>query len=87
MCPQAYAHRYVWKTPIPEDDVVVNLPMACGSIVHTILEHAHRTILDSHPSPTLNDLKEKLPALWKEALAQSPTPIPEDEVAPFPPKK
>ncbi len=82
-CPQAYAHRYVWKTKVPEEEVVVDLSMACGSIVHSILEHAHRTILDSLPSPTLDDLKNKLPELWKAALAESPIPISEEELAPF----
>lgn len=82
-CPQAYAHKYVWKTPIPEEEVRVDLPMACGSIVHAVLEHAHRTILDTHLSLTLSELHEKLPQLWKDALSQSPTPILEEELAPF----
>ncbi len=82
-CPQAYAHKYVWKTKVPEEEMVVDLPMACGSIVHAVLEHAHRTILDSLPSPTLDDLKNKLPALWQAALAESPIPISEEELAPF----
>lgn len=82
-CPQAYAHRYIWKTPIPEEDAVLDLPMACGSIVHAVLEHAHRTILDTSALPSLDALKEKLPELWKAALAESPTPISEEELAPF----
>ena len=82
-CPQAYAHKYVWKTKVPEEEVVVDLPMACGSIVHSVLEHAHRTILDAQHVPTLTDLKNKLPELWNAALAESPIPISPEELAPF----
>lgn len=63
--------------------MVVDLPMACGSIVHAVLEHAHRTILDTSLAPTLDDLKNKLPELWNAALAESPTPITEEQLAPF----
>lgn len=82
-CPQAYAHKYVWKTKVPEEEMVIDLSMACGSIVHAVLEHAHRTILDSQLSPTLEDLKNKLPELWNAALAESPIPISSEELAPF----
>jgi len=82
-CPQAYAHKYVWKTKIPEDEMRVDLPMACGSIVHAVLEHAHRTILDAQQLPTLVELKNKIPELWNTALAESPIPISPEELAPF----
>lgn len=82
-CPHAYAHKYVWKTPVPEEEVVVDLSMACGSIVHAVLEHAHRTMLDNQLSLPLSVLHEKLPLLWKEALALSPVPLTEEELAPF----
>ncbi len=82
-CPQAYAHKYVWKTRIPEEELRVDLPMTCGSVVHSLLEHAHRTILDTQRVPTLPELKEKLPELWKTVLSESLTPVTPEELAPF----
>jgi RecB family exonuclease len=73
----------VWKTPVPEEELRVDLPMACGSIVHAVLEQAHRTILDTQHAPTLNELKEKLPELWNSVVSESPTPISPEELAPF----
>ncbi len=63
--------------------MALDLYMACGSIVHSALENAHRTFLDSHHSMDLETLQKTLPDLWKQALAESPIPIDESELAPF----
>lgn len=79
-CPQQYAHRYVWKSPIPEQPL--DLYMTCGSVVHTLLEHAHLAALGNKPV-TQENLLESLPGLWEQTLKESPIPISPEEALPF----
>ncbi|MEK6820794.1 MAG: PD-(D/E)XK nuclease family protein [archaeon] len=66
-CAHAYAHRYVWKTPVP-DDAEVDLAMTCGSVVHSVLEWAHTQALEQKPV-SWEHLTTALPETWSKALA------------------
>lgn len=81
-CPQAYAHKYVWKTKIPEEELALDLYMTTGSVVHAALEWAHGQALEKKPVNEETALAQ-LPELWKQLLKESPKPIPEEELAPF----
>ncbi|MEK6902838.1 MAG: PD-(D/E)XK nuclease family protein [archaeon] len=81
-CPQAYAHRYVWKTKVLDEDTSLDLYMTTGSVVHTALEWAHQQALDKKIT-NVEQAMEQLPLIWKTALAESPHPIPEESLAPF----
>ncbi len=79
-CPHAYAHTYIWKTEVPE--APLDLPMACGNIVHSILEQTHLKQLEKKPIEW-STIENQLPELWKKILIESPVPIPEEELIPF----
>lgn len=81
-CPAQYAHKYVWKTQIPEEEMRLDLPMTTGSIVHGALEHTHLQLKDGKPMDW-ESIQPHLTELWAKALAESPQPIPEEELAPF----
>ncbi|MFH0970099.1 MAG: PD-(D/E)XK nuclease family protein [Candidatus Diapherotrites archaeon] len=81
-CPQAYAHKYVWKTPLPKEEKIIDLHMSTGSVVHSVLEWVHQQALEKK---TITEEKSLalLPSIWKEMLADSFTPVAEEELAPF----
>jgi CRISPR/Cas system-associated exonuclease Cas4 (RecB family) len=80
-CPQYYAHTYVWKTPVPEE-VTLDLSMACGSVVHSLLEWAHTQELKKKPV-TWEKMEEVLPETWNAMLKEAPQPPSREELNTF----
>jgi len=65
LCPMAFAHRYIYKTP-PSHRA---MPLAFGTAVHTALALFYSRLMETRPEPTPEELAASFSDTWTRELA------------------